>query len=178
MKRLLTLAASILSVALLNGCTTYNVADANIFDFSGTPRGAAASPPAPYYNTKGTFVFNPNTLSWYAFEPDGTVAASGRASGGQDYCADIGRGCKTPSGRFSVHRKGDSSCVSNKYPLGGGGARMPYCMFFHGGYAIHGAGNVPNYNASHGCIRVPPSDAAWLSQNFIRHGTTVIVKPY
>lgn len=55
---------------------------------------------------------------------------------------------------------------------------MPYCMFFRGNYAIHGSPDVPNYNASHGCIRVLPSAARWLSRNFIRIGTTVIVRSY
>ena len=34
------------------------------------------------------------------------------------------------------------------------GARMPYCMHFNGGYAMH-EGYVPPYAASHGCIRLP-----------------------
>ena len=55
---------------------------------------------------------------------------------------------------------------------------MPYCMFFHGGYALHGSYEVPNYNASHGCLRVVPSAAAWLSRNFVKVGTAIIVRPY
>jgi lipoprotein-anchoring transpeptidase ErfK/SrfK len=31
--------------------------------------------------------------------------------------------------------------------------------YFTGGYAIHGYPDVPNYAASHGCIRVPNPDA-------------------
>jgi len=34
------------------------------------------------------------------------------------------------------------------------GARMPYCMHFNGGYAMH-EGYVPPFAASHGCIRLP-----------------------
>src|SRR6266571_3061998 len=34
------------------------------------------------------------------------------------------------------------------------GARMPYAMFFRGGYAMH-EGYVPPFAASHGCIRLP-----------------------
>jgi lipoprotein-anchoring transpeptidase ErfK/SrfK len=54
------------------------------------------------------------------------------------------------------------------------GARMPYAMFFRGGYAMH-QGYVPPYAASHGCIRLPQGmaerffDAAPL-------GTPVVVK--
>lgn len=39
------------------------------------------------------------------------------------------------------------------------GARMPYAMFFRGGYAMH-QGYVPPFAASHGCIRLPGRMAA------------------
>lgn len=127
---------------------------------------------------KRVFVFDPRNLVWGAYSTSGKLINSGRASGGKGYCSDVKRSCRTPRGTFSVHSKGSSSCRSSKYPLGRGGAPMPYCMFFHRGYGIHGSPNVPNHNASHGCIRVKPDAARWLSKNFIRHGTTVIVKPY
>jgi lipoprotein-anchoring transpeptidase ErfK/SrfK len=28
-------------------------------------------------------------------------------------------------------------------------------LWFHGNYGVHGFGSVPNYPASHGCVRVP-----------------------
>lgn len=34
------------------------------------------------------------------------------------------------------------------------GAKMPFCMHFNGGYAMH-QGYCPPFAASHGCIRVP-----------------------
>jgi len=39
---------------------------------------------------------------------------------------------------------------------------MPYSVFFHGGYAIHGTGAVRNLGrpASHGCVRLHPANAA------------------
>ena len=33
--------------------------------------------------------------------------------------------------------------------------RMYYSIYFRGGYATHGYADVPNYNASHGCVRNP-----------------------
>jgi lipoprotein-anchoring transpeptidase ErfK/SrfK len=54
------------------------------------------------------------------------------------------------------------------------GARMPYCMRFNGGYAMH-EGYVPPYAASHGCIRLPKG----MAEHFFdasREGTPVIVK--
>jgi lipoprotein-anchoring transpeptidase ErfK/SrfK len=125
-----------------------------------------------------TFVFNPNSLSWTAIDSYGEVVGSGRASGGKRYCPDIHRGCKTPIGHFTVHSIGGPGCRSSKYPVGEGGAPMPYCMFFSNYYAIHGSYDVPNYNASHGCIRVEPEDARWLAHEFMQVGTRVIVKPY
>jgi len=125
-----------------------------------------------------TFVFNPNTLTWKAINENGKVVRSGRGSGGRRYCPDIGRSCKTPSGVYSIISKGGSGCRSSRYPVGKGGAPMPYCMFFSKYYAIHGSYDVPNHNASHGCVRVRPSDASWLSRNFIHVGTKVIIKSY
>lgn len=126
---------------------------------------------------KNAFVFNPKTLSWVAIS-NGKVIRSGKASGGSHYCRDVRRSCRTPTGVYSIISKGGPGCKSSRYPLGRGGAKMPYCMFFSKYYAIHGSYDLPNYNASHGCIRVRPSDAKWLSQNFIRIGTTVVVKSY
>ncbi|MEA2391671.1 MAG: hypothetical protein QOK31_1780 [Solirubrobacteraceae bacterium] len=36
---------------------------------------------------------------------------------------------------------------------------MVYSSYFVGGYAIHGYSSVPNYAASHGCLRIPIPDA-------------------
>lgn len=132
----------------------------------------------PSYSAGNTFIFNPNTLTWKAINENGKVVRTGRGSGGKSYCSDIRRGCKTPSGTYRVISKGGPGCRSSRYPVGKGGAPMPYCMFFSKYYAIHGSYDVPNYNASHGCVRVRPSDASWLSHNFIRVGTKVIIQSY
>jgi len=54
------------------------------------------------------------------------------------------------------------------------GARMPYAMFFRGGYAMH-EGYVPPYAASHGCIRLPKGMAEHF-YNAAHEGTPVIVR--
>ncbi|HRD70071.1 MAG TPA: L,D-transpeptidase [Legionella sp.] len=133
---------------------------------------------SPAYSAGNTFIFNPNTLSWKAINENGKVIRTGRGSGGKGYCSDIRRGCKTPAGSYRIISKGGAGCRSSRYPVGRGGAPMPYCMFFSKYYAIHGSYDVPNYNASHGCVRVKPGDANWLSKNFIRIGTRVVIKPY
>ena len=46
---------------------------------------------------------------------------------------------------------------------------MPYSVFFHGGYAMHGTGYVRSLGrpASHGCVRLHPANAA-LFYNLVR----------
>lgn len=127
---------------------------------------------------RNAFVFNPRKLRWYAYDSKGRLIKSGHASGGRGYCPDLKRSCRTPVGHFRVQRKGGPGCKSAKFPLGRGGSPMPYCSFFSRYYAVHGSYHVPNYNASHGCIRVHPSAARWLSKNFLFYGTKVIVLPY
>ena len=54
------------------------------------------------------------------------------------------------------------------------GARMPFAMFFRGGYAMH-QGYVPPFAASHGCIRLPEGMARRFYNN-APVGTPVTVK--
>ena len=54
------------------------------------------------------------------------------------------------------------------------GARMPFCMHFNGGYAMH-EGYVPPFAASHGCIRLPHGMAEKFF-NAAPQGTPVIVR--
>lgn len=125
------------------------------------------------------FIFDPKATAWAAYDASGNRVQTGSASGGKDYCEDIGRSCRTVTGTYRVYSKKGADCTSSIYPIEtGGGAKMPYCMHFSGGYSIHAAYEVPNYNASHGCIRVLPSAAQWLHNNFIDVGTTVVVKSY
>ncbi len=124
------------------------------------------------------FVFSPRTLQWKAINDSGKVVRTGHGSGGRSYCPDIHRSCRTPVGTFHVIGKGGAGCRSSRYPVGRGGAPMPWCMYFSKYYAVHGSYEVPNYNASHGCIRIHPGDAKWLYKNFMHVGTRVVVKSY
>ena len=126
----------------------------------------------------GTFEVSPRTQIWKAISADGRVLRTGHASLGRSWCPDTHRACRTPTGHFSIISRQGASCRSTRYPLPNGGAPMPYCMFFTNLYAVHGAYEVPNYNASHGCIRVKPDDARWLYDNFMKVGTRVYVTPY
>jgi lipoprotein-anchoring transpeptidase ErfK/SrfK len=37
--------------------------------------------------------------------------------------------------------------------------------FEQGGYAVHGDTEVPPFNASHGCLRIPIRDSEWFEEN-------------
>jgi L,D-transpeptidase catalytic domain len=53
---------------------------------------------------------------------------------------------------------------------------MVHSSYFIRGYAIHGYIDVPAFNASHGCLRVPIPNALRIF-NWIRHGDRVITYP-
>ncbi|MFI4938148.1 MAG: L,D-transpeptidase [Candidatus Berkiellales bacterium] len=116
---------------------------------------------------------NLSLLAWGAYDGNGNLVRWGNASGGKSFCPDIGKACKTVTGTYTIYNKKGSGCKSNLFPVPRGGAPMPYCMHFQGGYALHG-GAVPDFNASHGCVRVPPFEAKWLNQNFVTVGKTRI----
>ena len=113
-------------------------------------------------------------LAWGAYTAEGHLVNWGPVSGGKGYCPDIHRGCRTVTGTFTVHSKGGPGCVSSKFPVGKGGAPMPYCMYFKGGYALHASTMVPGANASHGCVRMFLEDAMWLNHEFVETGATKV----
>ena len=51
---------------------------------------------------------------------------------------------------------------------------MVHSNYFIRGYAIHGYPSVPNYPASHGCLRVPIPDAASIF-SYVRMGERIFV---
>jgi lipoprotein-anchoring transpeptidase ErfK/SrfK len=53
---------------------------------------------------------------------------------------------------------------------------MVHSSYFIRGYAIHGYVDVPAFNASHGCLRIPIPDASRVF-NWLRLGDRVIVYP-
>ncbi|MGQ3888814.1 L,D-transpeptidase [Legionella sp. CNM-1927-20] len=125
------------------------------------------------------FIFDPKAYAWAAYDAEGHRVMTGSASGGKDFCEDVGQSCRTVTGTFRVYNKRGADCLSGEYPVETtGGAKMPYCMYFHQGYTIHAAYEVPYANSSHGCVRVLPSAAKWLNEEFMTLGTQVTVLPY
>jgi hypothetical protein len=60
----------------------------------------------------------------------------------------------TPAGSFTVTRK---ERMSWSKPFK---AWLPYASYFFEGFAMHEFPEVPEYAASHGCVRIPAGDAA------------------
>ncbi|MGA0878193.1 MAG: L,D-transpeptidase, partial [Ilumatobacteraceae bacterium] len=76
----------------------------------------------------------------------------------------------TPSGRFTVQRERPEGWW--KGDLG----EIYRPKYFKGGIALHGSPSIPNYPASHGCVRVstPAMDMIW-STGLVPIGTPVWV---
>ncbi len=76
-------------------------------------------------------------------------------------------GYRTPTGSYrpTVLRR---MWYSRKYD----NSPMPHSVFFRGGYAIHGTGAIKRLGspASHGCVRLHPSNAATLFSMIKRTG--------
>lgn len=74
---------------------------------------------------------------------------------------------KTPGGVFTYDRQVKGKRVS---PLGG----MWDPVYFNYGIAVHGAENVPNRPASHGCVRLPLHISAYF-QDVVDVGERILV---
>jgi lipoprotein-anchoring transpeptidase ErfK/SrfK len=90
----------------------------------------------------------------------GSVFARWRVSTGRN-------GYSTPTGSFRPYLL-KRMHYSSKYE----NSPMPHSVFFRGGYAIHGTQYVKRLGrrASHGCVRLHPSNAARLYRLVLRHG--------
>lgn len=64
----------------------------------------------------------------------------------------------TPLGHFRVYRR-DPMSWSVPFHVW-----MPLAQYFTGGYAMHQFASVPAYPASHGCVRIPESEARYVWQ--------------
>ncbi|MGH2586730.1 MAG: trigger factor [Dehalococcoidia bacterium] len=80
-----------------------------------------------------------------------------------------GSGGITPVGDFKVYAK---VLYSWSVPFQ---VWMPFAAYFRGGIATHQSSDVPSYNASHGCVRLPEGEAERVYR-FVDVGTPVSVR--
>lgn len=88
------------------------------------------------------------------------------------YCEDTrnGRRCGsavTPMGVFRYERRIPGWREAD---LG----KLYNPVYFKGGFAVHGAGSVPNHPASHGCVRIPMGIAEYFP-SLVANGDTIEV---
>jgi hypothetical protein len=177
---------SLAAISLVTSCAE--------MDTQSTSGTAPTSPPVGYWNGEGVsgsakIVVSLSEQRAYFYKGNQLVGESTVSTGKP--------GFSTPPGHYSVVWKHEDhvSTVFGDFVDDAGnvvksnidvrkdsrppgshydGARMPYAMFFRGGYAMH-QGYVPPYAASHGCIRLPAEMAAVFFNN-APYGTPVIVK--
>ncbi|MEZ5839346.1 MAG: L,D-transpeptidase [Hyphomicrobiales bacterium] len=82
------------------------------------------------------------------------------------------RGYRTPVGTYKPIRL-ERYWRSRKYD----NAPMPFSVFFHGGYAIHGTTAIRQLGrpASHGCVRLHPDNAKVLFETIAARGKAATV---
>jgi hypothetical protein len=92
------------------------------------------------------------------------------------FAVSTGRaGYGTPNGTYRPERLA-RTWFSKKYY----NSPMPHSIFFHGGFAIHGSYEISRLGgpASHGCVRLHPSNAATLYALVQREGagnTSIVI---
>jgi lipoprotein-anchoring transpeptidase ErfK/SrfK len=175
---LLALAA----LALLSGCAGYPPVKPFYRQFGLTLPFTKPAQPSPGEHAVGSgearIVVRVGEQRAYFYRGREVVAET-RISTGKS-------GFNTPAGNYRVTQK-DRHHVSTTYgdfvnssgavvrsnvdvrrhaPAGARfrGARMPYFLRFHDGHGLH-AGRVPNYPASHGCVRLPADMAKYFFEN-------------
>lgn len=155
-----------------------NLKNKTIFDFSPFPLQITP-------DGEQQIVVDQDKLAYAAYDINGKLIKWGPVASGSDKCSDSNNSCRTMTGIFHFFSKEQEKCRSNVFPIGKGGAKMPYCMYFHKGFALHGSDDIPGYRASHGCVRMFTQDALWLNHNFVVTanpkinflGTKVTIRP-
>lgn len=167
---------------ILSACSTYSVpsdqSSKEDEDAALAAKDYASRLPSHIQTSQKTVLVDPNVHAWGAYGADGNLIRAGVATSGADYCPDIHRHCHSVPGTYHIYSLGSESCKSTRFPIGKGGAPMPYCMFFNGNYALHGSYEVFDGNGSHGCVRMRVADAEWMRFNFATIGTKVVVRSY
>lgn len=94
-----------------------------------------------------------------------------------NFVVSTGLGGGPPNGSYKPQRL-ERTWHSRLYNM----APMPYSIFFHGHYAIHGTNQVKRLGrrASKGCVRLHPRDAAILFNLVRKRGmakTRIVIEP-
>ena len=130
------------------------------------PTGGVPAAAAPTITTGKQIVVNLTDQQVYAYE-DGVLLRSVTVSTGL-------YGTPTVTGDFRIYWKLTSQTMSGPgYYLPG----VPWVMYFHQGYALHGTYWHNNFGQpmSHGCVNLPTDEAEWFFR-WAEVGTPVSVR--
>lgn len=140
-------------------------------------------PGLPLQTSKKTFVLvSPSHYAWGLFK-DRQLVRWGPAVCGGNFCQDVGRSCRSPTGTFSIKEVAGPDRRSGSYPkleaAEGNGALMPYFMrITEYGVGLH-ARYIRGRHETHGCIGMFYDDAKWLNEEYAsKGGGRVIVARY
>lgn len=142
-------------------CSPALAANVSLFEdlFGGTSQGSFGNTDAAPHSAAGL----KRASGRLSISIDITTQEMVVAAGDETiYSFDVSTGRKgypTPIGHFRPIRM-NRIWYSSKYE----NAPMPWAIFFHGGYAIHGTDDVRHLGhvASHGCVRLDPDNARAL----------------
>src|SRR3990167_10926179 len=178
----------IMGIGLSFGFVCAMTANGQTIEISGSPFDTQGAPLPDYIHPlhEKVIIVDPAQNVWAAYQPNGKMVRWGIATAGATRCQGKNTSCRTTVGAFRIYSLGNQYCVSRTYPSPGGGAAMPYCMYFNEGEALHGATNIQFSNISHGCVRIHIADAKWLRYQFVEkpqasnhfQGTKIIIKKY
>lgn len=128
-------------------------------------------------------IVNPKELAWGLYKNQQLINW-GVAISGADKCEKRNgwQKCHSPTGEFKVLAKMNRYYRSTMYPIdcprSEPCAPMPFALRFRReGEALHMGGQLPGFNASHGCIRLTMIDAQYLNQT-LSIGDKIIVLTY
>lgn len=151
--RSLTFFLLLLAAVVLPGC-------------AGLPRRAPSAPPIASYGGHRRVVVSLAEQRLRAYDGHQLVFET-RVSTGKE-------GKRTPTGSFRALDK-ELIHYSTLYE----NSPMPYSVRFHGNFYLHGFSIVPDYPASHGCIRLPLREGNLLTARqfyeWVRIGTPIRV---
>lgn len=147
----------LLAILFLPGCATVRQ----------TSRKPTTAPPIPSYGGPKRVVVSLTEQKLHAYDGDLLVFETHVSTGHEPKY--------TPTGHFRALSK-EIIHYSSRYQ----NSPMPFSVRFNGNYYLHGFYVVPDYPASHGCIRLPLRDAndfnpAQQFYEWVRVGTRIQV---
>ncbi len=128
------------------------------------PPAVVAPPPPPGTGRRFLVVLSEQRL--YAYDGDQMVRTTLISSGVSQY--------PTVTGTFYIYLRYTSArMIGPGYDL----PNVPYVMYFHESYGLHGTYWHSNFGhpMSHGCVNMPTSEAEW-AYNWSTYGTPVIIR--